>query len=99
VPPLLPSPAGLWGISPPPLFSAQGARPLFYLSFLLLLIIQFLFFFLRGGWSVQGAMLIWPRIVCGSTAYCLAHLVFRVFPRSLGAGVWRQCGSAPGFSA
>jgi hypothetical protein len=35
-----------------------------------------------GGWSVQGAMLIWPRVVCGSTAYHLAHLVC-VFPSHL----------------
>jgi hypothetical protein len=32
-----------------------------------------------GGWSVQGAMLLWPRLVCGSTVYRKAHLV-RVFP-------------------
>jgi hypothetical protein len=35
----------------------------------------FLFFSLGGGWSVQGAMLIWPRVVCGSTTCSLAHLV------------------------
>jgi hypothetical protein len=54
-------------------------------------------FFPCGGQSVQGAMLIWPRVVCGSTAYCLAHFVLRVFPSRLGAGVWRHCGSPPGF--
>jgi hypothetical protein len=45
------------------------SRPLCYVSFLLLLlIIQFFFCFpWVGGWSVQGAMLIWPRVVCGST--------------------------------
>jgi hypothetical protein len=51
--------------------------PLCYVSFLLLLfIIQFGFFsvFSGGGRSVQGAMLSWPRVVCGSTMYCLAHL-------------------------
>jgi hypothetical protein len=43
---------------------------------LLLLIIQFIFLFsLGGGWSVQGAMLIWLKVVCGSTACHLAHLV------------------------
>jgi hypothetical protein len=48
------------------------------------------------GQSVQGAMLIWPGVVCGSTTYCLAHLV-RVFPSHLGMGVlWP--GSPPGFS-
>jgi hypothetical protein len=48
---------------------------------LLLLIIQFSFPFSLGrGQSVLGAMLIWPRIVCGSTAYHFAHLVVCVFP-------------------
>jgi hypothetical protein len=42
-------------------------------------------FFPGGGWSVQGAMLLWPSLVCGSTAYCKAHLV-RVFLSRLGAG-------------
>jgi hypothetical protein len=47
-------------------FSAP--HPLSHLSLLfLLLITQFLFFSLGGGWSVQGAMLLWPRLVCGST--------------------------------
>jgi hypothetical protein len=35
-------------------------------------------------------MLIWPRIVCGSTVYCLAHLVVHVFPSHLGSAIW--CG-------
>jgi hypothetical protein len=36
----------------------------------------FLFFFPLGGHqSVQGARLIWPRVVCGSTVCCLAHLL------------------------
>jgi hypothetical protein len=65
---------------PLPPFSAQGAPPslLHVLFFLLLFIIQFVFFSLfslGGGQSVQGAMLIWPRVVCGSTACCLAHLL------------------------
>jgi hypothetical protein len=34
----------------------------------LLLITQFLFFSPGGGQSVQGAMLLWPRLVCESTA-------------------------------
>jgi hypothetical protein len=73
-------------------------HPLCYVSFLfLLLIIQFLIFSLGGGQSVQGAMLIWPRIVCGSTVYHLAHLVVHVFPSLLGTAVW-QHGSPPGFS-
>jgi hypothetical protein len=100
--PLLPSPAGLlWGF-PLPLSSALRAPfPLCSMSFLLLLLIIQLFFFLFSlgrGQSVQGAMLVWPRIVCGSTAYHLAHLVVRVSPRRLGAAVWRRCGSPPGFS-
>jgi hypothetical protein len=33
----------------------------------LLLISQFLFFSPGGGQSVQGAILLWPRLVCGST--------------------------------
>jgi hypothetical protein len=32
-------------------------------------------FSLGGGQTVQGAMLIWPRVVCGSTMCHLAHLV------------------------
>jgi hypothetical protein len=31
-------------------------------------------------------MLIWPRVVCGSTACHLAHLVVHIFPNGLGAG-------------
>jgi hypothetical protein len=40
-----------------------------------------------GGWSVQGAMLIWPRVVCGITAYRLAHLVVHVFSSRLHVGI------------
>jgi hypothetical protein len=43
-------------------------------------------------------MLIWPRVVCGSTMYHLAHLVVHVFPSCLGTAIWWQCGSPPGFS-
>jgi hypothetical protein len=59
----------------------------------------FFLFSLGGGQSVQGAMLIWPRVVCRSTTCCLAHLVVHVFPSCLGAGIWLQPGSPPGFSA
>jgi hypothetical protein len=52
-----------------------------------LLITQFLFFSPGGGQSFQGAMLLWPRLVCGGTAYRVAHLV-RVFPSRMGAGHW-----------
>jgi hypothetical protein len=55
------------------------------------LLLSFSFF---AGWG--SIMLIWPRVVCGSTAYHLAHLV-RVFPSCLGAGVW-WLGGPPGFS-
>jgi hypothetical protein len=93
-----------WACAAAPAFSSRLVRdfsssPLCYVSFLLLLlIIQFLFFSLGRGRSVQGAMLIWPRIVCGSTMYRLAYLVVCIFLSHLGAGVWRQCGSPPGFS-
>jgi hypothetical protein len=72
--------------------------PLCYMSFLLLLLIIQVFFPLGGGWSVQGAMLIWPRVVCGSTAYHLAHLVVCVFPSHLGIAIWWRGRSLPGFS-
>jgi hypothetical protein len=62
------------------------------------LLFSFFSFFPGWGRSVQGAVLIWPRVVCGSTMCCLAHLVVRVFPSCLGAAVllWRR--SLPGFS-
>jgi hypothetical protein len=69
-----------------------------YVSLLfLLLITQFLFLSLGGGRSVQGAMLIWPRVVCGSTTYRLAHLV-HIFPCHLGMGDWQSPGGPPDFS-
>jgi hypothetical protein len=83
--------------SPPPL--QCSVRPtLFatclYCSYCLLL--SFSFFPGWGGQSVQGAMLIWPRVACGSTVYCLAHLVC-FFPSCLGMGNWCPRGP-PGFS-
>jgi hypothetical protein len=51
-----------------------------------------------GGHSVQGAMLIWPMFVYGSTMYHLAHLVVCVFPSHLGMGNWRQPRGPPVFS-
>jgi hypothetical protein len=97
---LLPYPASFLWVFPLPLLQsswcpARFARCLFLL---LLLIIQFLFFSLGGGRSVQGAMLIWPRVVCGSTAYLLDHLVVCVFPSCLRAAIWWQHRSSPGFS-
>jgi hypothetical protein len=54
-------------------------------------------FSLGWGQSVQGAMLICPRVVCGSTMCHLAHLVVCVFTNILGADIWWP-GSPPGFS-
>jgi hypothetical protein len=80
--PLLPSPACLFIYSspdglPPPL-SALFAICLFFFSCLFIIQFGFFLFFifpLVWGQYVQGAMLIWPRVVCGSTTCCLAHLV------------------------
>jgi hypothetical protein len=80
---------------PSPLFSAQGAPP--SLQRVLIVLIAYYsvsLFFLGGGRSVQGTMLIWPRVVCGSTVYHLAHLVVSVFPSHLGAGFWWRPGGA-----
>jgi hypothetical protein len=90
----------VWGISPPPPSMLRAPYPFCCMSFLLLLLIIhfFLLFSLGGGWSVQGAVLIWPRVVCGSTKCCLADLVVCVFPSHLGAAICQQCRSSPGFS-
>jgi hypothetical protein len=78
----------LWGIFPfPPSSVLRLPHTLCCMHPLLLLIIQFFFLFsLGGGRSVQGAMLIWPRVFCGSTACHLAHLVVYVYPSHMGAG-------------
>jgi hypothetical protein len=77
-----------WEGFPSPLFSAQGAPPSLLRVFIVLIAYYSVSLFSAGGgWSIQGAMLVWPRIVCGSTVYRLAHLV-RVFPSCLGKGVW-----------
>jgi hypothetical protein len=73
----------------PPLFGVQGTPP----SLLCVFIVPIAYysvslFSLGGGWSVQGTMLIWPKVVCGSTTYHLAHLVVSIFPSCLGTGVW-----------
>jgi hypothetical protein len=86
---------------PSSLFSAQGAPPSLLHVFFVVVVVYSIWFFslfsLGGGQSVQGAMLIWPRVVCGSTMCCLAHLVVCIFPSGLGAGVlWHR--SPPGFS-
>jgi hypothetical protein len=83
---------------PLPHFSVQGApHSLQHVFIVLIAYYSVSLFFLFGGRSVQGAMLIWPRVVCGSTAYCLAHLV-HVFPSHLGSRIWRWPGGPPDFS-
>jgi hypothetical protein len=99
--PLLPSSAGLlWGNSPSPLFGTQGTLPSLLCVFFVVIAYYSIFFLfsLGWGWSVQGPMLIWPRIVCGSTTCHLAHLVVCVLPSLLGTAIWWWCGSPPGFS-
>jgi hypothetical protein len=80
--PLLPSPAGLFIYSsvrdcPSPLFGAQCPPPSFLHVFFVVVYYSgfFSLFSLGRGQSVQGAILIWPRVVCGSTMCCLAHVV------------------------
>jgi hypothetical protein len=87
------------GFALPP-FSTQGAPPsLLHVFFVVIAYYSVFFIFnLGGGQSVQGAMLIWPMVVCGSTTCCIAHLVLLFFPSSLGSGIWRWHGSPPGFS-
>jgi hypothetical protein len=106
VPPLPPSLArpGLFiyssgSDSPPSLFGAQGTPPSLLCVFIVLIAYYSVSLFsLGGGWSVQGAMLIWPRVVFGSIVYHLAHLVVRVFPSHLGVGDGRRPGGPPAFS-
>jgi hypothetical protein len=83
--------------SPPFLFGAQCTPPSLLHVFIVLIDFYSVSLFpLGGGRSVQGAMLIWPRVVCGSTVYHLAHLA-HIFPSHLGVGNWRP-GSPSGFS-
>jgi hypothetical protein len=100
--PLWPGPGCLFtflGGIPLPHFGAQGAPPSLLRVFIVLIAYYSVSLFsLGGGQSVQGAMLIWPRDVFGSTAYHLAHLVVRIFPIHLGAGNWQRPGGPPGFS-
>jgi hypothetical protein len=72
--------------SPPWLFGAHGPPPSLPCVFIVLIAYYSVSLFsLGGGQSVQGAMLIWPRVVCVSTVYSLAHLVC-IFPSLLGTG-------------
>jgi hypothetical protein len=73
--------------SPPHLFSAQGTPPSLLRVFFVIAYYSVSLFSLGGGRSVQGAMLIWPRDIFGSTAYRLAHLVVCVFPSHLDTGI------------
>jgi hypothetical protein len=75
--------------SPPPPSALRALCPVCYVSFCYCLLLSFSFFPGEGR-SVQGAMLIWPRVVCGSTVCSLVHLVLCVFPRGLGAGIWQR---------
>jgi hypothetical protein len=85
---------------PFPLFCTQGTPPSLLHVFLVVIVCYsgffFFFFPLVGGQSVQGAMLIWPRVVCVSPVSRLAHLVVCIFPSHLGAAVWHR--KPPGFS-
>jgi hypothetical protein len=53
----------------PPIFGAQCAPPSFPCVFIAVIAYYSVSLFSPGGGqSVQGAMLLWPRLVCGSTA-------------------------------
>jgi hypothetical protein len=82
----------------PPLSGTEGAPPSLQCVFIVLIAYYSVSLFSPGGdRSVQGAMLVWSRDVCGSTAYHLAHLVLHVFPSHLGVGIWWP-GGPPSFS-
>jgi hypothetical protein len=71
---------------PFPHLRCSGCPALYAMCLFCCYCLLFSFFSLGGGQSVQGAMLIWPRVVCGSIMCHLAHLIVCVFPSSLGAG-------------
>jgi hypothetical protein len=55
----------------PPIFGAQCTPLSFPCVFIVLIAYYSVSLISPGGvWSVQGAMLLWPRVVCGSTVYC-----------------------------
>jgi hypothetical protein len=92
--PVWPGPACLFKILwriPLPLFGAQGAPPSLPRVFIVLIAYYSVSLFsLGGGQSVQGPMLIWPRVVCGST---VCHLL------SLSAStqaIWARVTGGPG---
>jgi hypothetical protein len=56
--------------SPPLLFGAESAPPSLPHVFIVLIAYYSVSLFSPGGGlSVQGAMMFWPRVVCGSTVY------------------------------
>jgi hypothetical protein len=69
----LSGPPGLFIYSPrkdslPPIFGAQCTPPSFLPVFIVLIAYYSVSLFSPGGGrSVQGPMLLWPRLVCGST--------------------------------
>jgi hypothetical protein len=69
----------------PQSLALRAPHPLSHVSLFLLLITQFLFFSPGGGQSVQGAMLLWPRVVCGSTAVPLSSPCLHL-PKLSGCG-------------
>jgi hypothetical protein len=103
---LLPSLAHLFIYSsrrdfPSPRLWCSGCPTLLVMCLCCCYCLLFSFFFLfslGAGRSVQGAVLIWPSVVYGNTMCHLAHLVFCIFPSGMGAAVWRQHESPPGFS-
>jgi hypothetical protein len=70
--------SGLFIYSPgkdslPPIFGTQCTPPSFQCVFIVLIAYYSVSLFsLGGGQSVQGAMLFWPRVVCGSTTVLLS---------------------------
>jgi hypothetical protein len=70
--------------SPPPLFRAQCTTPSFP-HFFIVFIAYYSIIILGGGWSVQGAMLIWSSVVCGSTVVLLSSPCPRL-PKPSGHG-------------
>jgi hypothetical protein len=68
------------GMPLPHFLELRAPHPLCYMSFFFQLLVYysvcFFLFSLGGSQSVQGAMLICPRVVCGSTTcHLFAHLV------------------------
>jgi hypothetical protein len=70
----------------PPIFGAQCTPPSFPHVFIVLIAYYSVTLFCPGGgWSVQGAMLLWPRVVCGSTTVPLSSLCLHL-PKPSGHG-------------